>query len=403
MDRPPSDPSEEAVLHYRCKVRSVVAPFEVEVPAWETDGHLPRSLFQTLGAEGLFRERWSAGARGGLRLAHALVQELAIVNFGAALAVSIHMELFIHALRLSRESELSALLDSALAGDCVGCFAATERTGGSDLGSLTCRAQAAPKGVRIVGSKCYVTNAGTATHALIVCQENPGRVGVQLVVSDLSGEGVMIDRYIPTTGVRSADTAELRFDQYVPGSNLLCTGNRALRTTFALLDFERLAAASALLAIARHAFTLSRAYLRARHQFGQRLMDHQALRHRLADRWVAIQSVDSHYQRVTDLAASGHVASGQIAGLKLSAAAMAQSTVDEAIQFFGARGYTEDFPLARMARDVRLTRIGGGTDEMMREIISRGLDRPDARGEELLAAYEGPAPGRPLPEGLQSA
>jgi alkylation response protein AidB-like acyl-CoA dehydrogenase len=127
--------------------------------------------------------------------------------------------------------------------------------------------------------------------------------------------------------------------------------------------------------------------MRERRQFGKRLFDHQALAHRLADRWAETEAATALVDAACQAARGDQLPHHLVAAAKLIAAKTATAAADEAIQLFGGRGYTEDYPVERMYRDTRLARIGGGTDEMLRQIICTHLDVPDAAASLEIERY----------------
>jgi alkylation response protein AidB-like acyl-CoA dehydrogenase len=373
---------------YRQLVKAALAPFASEVDAWERGGHLPRSLFRALGEAGAFRQRWQRGPVEGHPLARILVEELIAVNGGAALAVSIHSEVFVHALVRFGGEKYEDLLTDALAGSAIGCFAATEATGGSDLGALRATASEDKAGWRLRAEKRYTTNAGAATHVLILANSQIGRRGPSLFCLPMTRPGVEVRGYFETLGVRSADTSALSIDAAIGPADVVGRLGTGMRIALLLLDFERLAGAAGTLSGAETALRLARAWARRRSQFGARLIDHQALRHRLADRWADLYAARAALDRTCQRLAGEQVPHVEIAATKLFAVRAASLAVDEVLQIFGARGYTAAYPLERMYRDVRLTRIGGGTDEMMRDIVASHLDCSDAEADEWLDVLE---------------
>lgn len=379
----PADPGE-----YRERVRVALKPFIQQFPSWEQEGHLPAQFFAALGELGLFRDRWRQGAADGHHLARALLEELAPLNAGAALAVSIHSEVFTHALARFGGVAQQGLLEEALAGRAIGCFAATEAGGGSDLPGLKATATQTGEKWHLRAEKRFITNAGRGTHVLVLANSVTGRQGPCLFCVPLDRPGVTVRGFYQTLGVRSADTAALSIDTTLTSADLIGRPGAALLVTLTLLDFERLAAAEALLAGAEKAIRLAAAWGRRRTQFGSRLLDHQALRHRLADRWADVYAARSALDATCCRLWEPSLPHVEIAATKLLAARAASLAVDETLQIFGARGYTSVYPAEEMYRDVRLTRIGGGADEMMREIIATSLDRADPQSAALLDAYE---------------
>ncbi|SMC52181.1 acyl-CoA dehydrogenase family protein [Lentzea albidocapillata] len=364
---------------YRAEIRRVIAGFVPCMPSWEEDGHLPRELFSALAAAGAFRERWALGPVAGLPLARVLVEELAEHNAGAALAVSLHSEVFLHALH--RAGGHAEILEGALDGSVIGCAAVTEPGAGSDVPAVTTSARREGDQWRLTGTKCLITNAGRATHVLVLARTGDAR-SFGLFVVPLSG--VTPTRFVPTLGVRSADTAVLDLDVTVPGTAVVGNPRAGLVQLLRVLDFERLAAAAGLVATARAAMALALAHMRDRTAFSARLFDHQVLRHRMAWHWARVSAVAALLDAAMKPGHGDEVSHSAVAAVKLVAASDCADAVDAALQAFGGRGYTEDFPLARMYRDVRLTRIGGGTDEMLCEVIAANLDTDDALSATLV-------------------
>lgn len=382
--------SAAAVERFRSRVRAAFEPFLAETADWEREGHLPRELFAALGAAGIFRERWSAGAVGGLELGRALVDVLAPLNGGATLAVSIHCEVFTHALRSYGGKIHADTLAEALDGRVVGCVALTEPGGGSDLVAMkTTATRRDGGGWRLTGLKRYTTNVGRATHVLTLARTGPAGHAFSLFLVPLDRPGVRITRFFDTLGMRSADTGGVEFDLELDERDLVGRADAGLVYALKLLDYERIAAAVGLVSSARAALDLAAAHLRRRVQFGRRLFEHQALAHRLADRWAEVEAASALIEQACREARGEQLPHHLVAAAKMIAARSGTAAIDEAIQLFGGRGYTEDYPLERMYRDGRLARIGGGTDEMLRQIICTHLDVPDPAAEELLDRLDG--------------
>ncbi len=363
---------------YRLQVRAAFEPFRDQVGEWERAGHLPRELFTALGAAGIFRQRWAAGPAGGLALAMEMVEELSPVNGGAALAVSIHSEVFTHALHRFGGPAHVGTRDDALAGQAVGCVAITEPSGGSDLYSMqTAAVRTTAGGWQLTGTKRFTTNAGCATHALVLARTGSLESVASLFLVPLDQPGVRIARFLGTLGVRSADTAAIEFDLRLTDDAVVGRVDAGLLYALKLLDYERIFVATGLVASARAALALATVHMRTRTQFGKRLFDHQALAHRVAERWAETEAAAALIDAACRAARGDHLPHHLVAAAKLVAARAGIAAIDEAIQIFGGRGFTEDYPLERMYRDARLARIGGGTDEMMCQVIGMHLDVPD--------------------------
>lgn len=407
---------DESAAAFHARVLDVFEPFVAHTADWEAEGHIPRELFAAFGAAGIFRDRWAAGAGGGLPLGRALVDALAPLNGGVALAVSIHCEVFIQALARFGGPRHAALLDAALDGTAIGCVALTEPGGGSDVYSMTTRAVPEPEPTdqtkdptadaaaphpatphptgrarpgarhwRLTGEKRFTTNVGRASHVLTLARTGAQDGAFTLFVVPLDRPGATVTGFFDTLGMRSADTGGVLLDVPVTEDDVVGRVDGGLMYVLKLLDYERIAAAVGLTAAARAALALATAHLRERTQFGKRLMDHQALAHRLADRWAETQAAAALIDAACRAARGDQLPHHLVAAAKLCAVRTGIAAIDEAIQFLGARGYTEHYPLARMYRDARLARIGGGTDEMLRQIIAMHLDVPDPAASAALA------------------
>ena len=395
---PTTDPTADPA-GYRDRIRAAFAPFAGSVGDWERSGHLPRELFAALGAAGIFRDRWARGAAAGLPLGRVLVAEMARLNGGLALGVSLHCEVFVQALHRFGGARHAATLESALAGASIGCVALTEPGGGSDIYSMgTAAARVGADGWQLTGTKRFTTNVGRATHLLTLARTGAGNQDFTLFLVPLDRPGVRITRFFETMGVRSVDTGGVEFDARMTDADVVGRAGAGLMYVLKLLDYERIAAAEGVVAGARAALALATAHLRQRTQFGKRLFDHQALAHRLADRWAEVEAAAALIDTACREARGDHLPHHLVAAAKLVAARTSTAAVDEAIQMLGARGYTEDYPLERIFRDARVTRIAGGTDEMLRQIIGMHLDVADAESTALLARSEAAAQEPATPE-----
>ena len=377
----------------RAAVRAALSGVDdAEVDRWERDGHLPRAVLAGLGEADVFRRRWAAGAEEGLPLLAAVSEETSAVCSGLALAVLGHCEIFTGALAwLADTPGQQALLADALGGRALGCFAATEEHGGSDLAGV--RTVATPRpggGWRLTGAKRYVSNLGGATHAVVLARVagRPRSSDLALLLLPLDAPGVEVTGFFPTVGLRSCDVGAMRIDTELQPDALLGAPGLGLAYASRLLQFERIAICVQLVAGAGRALRLAAAYARRRETGGVRLLDRQAVRHRLAGHQAELWAVEGALRAVLEDAAAGLAVSHRVAGLKLVATRMAEEVTDGCLQVFGARGYTTNFPLERWWRDTRLARIGGGADEVMSDAVASFLDRRAPVEDETLDRLE---------------
>jgi alkylation response protein AidB-like acyl-CoA dehydrogenase len=376
---------------YRELVRQAVDAFDAATKAgWHAARHVPPSALAALGAMGVFEGRWEPGAYGGIGRLTELVTELQRCDSGLALAAIGHSEVFIGALiRHGRTDGQTRLLREAVAGGAIGCFAATEPQGGASLAAIAAAAERTAHGWHLAGVKRYVSNVGSATHAVVLARADPGPSDLSLFVVPLDAPGVSIDGFFDTSGVQSCDVGQLSLDVGLPADALL--GRRGLGLLYAshLLQFERLAISALLLGAAEQSLALATAYARSRQLAGARVMDKQVIRHRLAKAHAELWNLQS---RLADIVAFSQresaVPAHEISALKLIAGQRVTEIIDMSMQVLGARGNTTSYPLERLWRDCRVARIGGGTDEVLADTVASFIDRPDPRSQALLEQAE---------------
>ncbi len=368
---------------YRQAVREALEPWAGKADDWDAVGHLPRGIFEDLAARGVFRDRWDRGRGPGLAYSVVLAEETAGLSFGLGIGVTLHNETFAGTLRhLARSDYHHEVLEAALGGQAIGCFAVTEPTGGSDIGAVRTRAVRRAGSWHISGRKRFISNAGTATHMLCVARSDEGLLTFVLPVAE---PGVTIEGFYPKLGTNGCDAALLRIDADAPDSAQLGARGAGMVAVQRALELERVAASAQVILFARRAQGLALAWARRREQFGRRLIEHQALAHRWADHEAELLTVEALLNSVLVLAADDRPIGVLAAALKLRATHLAQQVVDTALQTFGGRGYTPNFPIERMARDLRLSRIGAGTDEVLRELLATRLARPHPGFDQAVA------------------
>jgi alkylation response protein AidB-like acyl-CoA dehydrogenase len=377
---------------FRQRVNDALGVFGAgSLASWEENGHIPAAPFAELGHRGIFRERWAEGAERGLPLLVALSQELCQRSSGLALAVMGHSEMFIGALRwLAATAAQQALLQDALDGKAVGCFAATEPHGGSSLAAIRTTAEPVAGGWRLTGCKRYICNVGGASHVLVLARpRQAGSAGdLSLFIVPLDSPGVSVDGYFGAMGALACDVGQVSLQAELPHDALLGQAGLGMLYASHLLSFERISICAQLLTAAGAALRLAVAYARWRLVDGSRVMDRQVIRHRLAACQAELWNLES---RLRELTVRGQERAGmparEIAAFKLTAGESAGRIVDACMQVLGARGCMSSFPVERIWRDTRLARLGGGTDEVLADLVASGLDRQDPGTEELLAGY----------------
>lgn len=267
-------------------------------------------------------------------------------------------------------------LPRMVAGEWVGAIAMTEPDTGSDLKAIRTTATRSGDGYVLNGAKTFITNGMSADFVIVVAKTDPalGAKGVSLLIVDRGSAGFERGRHLDKIGQHSSDTAELFFhDVAVPAGNLLGEEGRGFSYLMAQLPQERLAIAVEGQAAAQRAFDEALAYTKQRKAFGRPVFDFQNSRFELARMATQLQVGWAHI----DWAVARHVA-GELTAEEASAAKLwhteLQGTItDAALQLFGGAGYMNEYLIAQLYRDARVSRIYGGTSEIMREVIGRAL------------------------------
>ena len=383
-----------AIDGFRERVRALIerhiSPYVEDA---EAERRFPRGAIEALGRAGLFRERWAGGDHGDAGKAALINEELGRSGSGGVgVGVSVQLEAVIATLRRFGDSEeLEGLTEWALDGRAVGCIALSERANGSDLASVETLATRTPSGWRITGEKRYVSLGAAADFALVLAREQDTRTpsiapSVSLFVVPRSG--ITVTERLQGVGMRSLETVTIAIDAHVPHGYRVSRSGRGVHAITWGLTHERLATAANTLGVATLALELATAHAERRVQFGSKLIHHQALRVKLgqlaSELWLAKAGV---YALAGSLDQARPETARSVAAAKVTAAQLAERVVSDCLQVLGGRGYLEDAtPLARMWRDVRLARIGGGTDELMWELVAGGLQGDDELYERFVRA-----------------
>jgi fatty-acyl-CoA synthase len=383
-----ADPAvDEFREHVRDYIERHVTPYVEDA---ERERSFPRAAVMALGREGLFRERWVGGDHGDAGKAVLFAEELGrAASGGVGVGIGVHLETVISILRRFGGSDaLRDLRERALDGQAIGCIAASERAHGSDLAAIETVAYRERDGWRIEGEKRYVSLGSAADFALVLARERDVQTDAPVPALTLFvvwADQLEVRDRLRSVGNRSLETVTLAIDAHVPDELVLGRPGRGVHTGTWGLTHERLAGAAGALGAASLAIELASAHASHRVQFGVRLIDHQAIRLRLgrlaAQVWLARAGI---YALAASLQDARPETARHAAAAKATAANLAERVVSECMQVFGGCGYLEDAtPLARLWRDVRLARIGGGTDEMMWEMVAAGLPR----GEDLYKRF----------------
>ncbi len=281
---------------------------------------------------------------------------------------------------LGTEDLKQRYLVPGIKGERIGCLGITEPGAGSDVAGI--RATAIRDGDEYVinGSKTFITNGVRADFILLVTKTDPdaGHDGITLFVVDLKDEdgnptpGFSVSRKLEKMGMHSSDTGELSFeDVRVPAENVLGEIGKGFYHISWELQSERMVAAAGCVASCERMFERTLAYAKEREAFGRPIGRFQAIRHKFAEMATKIEAAKQFNYVTAWRYANGEYPVREISEVKLFTTRVACEVADECLQIFGGYGYMKEYEIERAYRDVRLNRIGAGTDEIMLEVIGR--------------------------------
>ncbi|MFE9654033.1 acyl-CoA dehydrogenase family protein [Micromonospora sp. NPDC006431] len=347
---------------------------------WERAGEVPRPLHETAAKVGLlgigFPEK--VGGSGGDLLDSIVVTEEIIRSGGSSGLVA---ALFTHGIALPHmvaarnEDLIDRYVRPTLAGTMIGALAITEPDGGSDVAGIRTTARRDGDHYVVNGSKTYITSGVRADFVTTAVSTGlPGGGPLSLLVIEKGTPGFAVGRPLEKLGWHCSDTAELSFtDVRVPAANRVGpedTGFIAIMQHFAT---ERLSLATQAYAIAQRCVELAVRWCRDRSTFGRPLASRQLIRHRLAEMHTRAEAARAYVHDVAERVAAGQPVVTEVAMAKNVAVAACDQVVDQALQLHGGFGYLRDAEVERHYRDARILGIGGGTTEIMNEIIAKGM------------------------------
>ncbi len=352
-----------------------IVPF---VDDWEKVGNPPREIWKKFGDMGYFGLRYPE-KYGGLNLDFfydvILLEEMAKVNSaGTSAAIGAHSYLSLaHLNNEGSEEQKQKYLVPGIAGEKFGCLAVSEPFGGSDVASMRTTAVRDGNEWVINGSKTFITNGVLSDYLVISAKTEPElkQAGISMFVIDRDTPGLTATK-LDKLGWRASDTAELAFsDMRVPADALLGEENSGFYYIMQQFALERLILAIGGVASSEYALSYGIDYMREREAFGRPLTKFQELRHRVAQLAAEIEMQKQFVYHLCQRFTNGEHIVKEAAMSKLLATQLSDKVTFEVLQFLGGYGFMEDYQAARMFRDSRLGQIGGGTSEIMKEIISK--------------------------------
>jgi acyl-CoA dehydrogenase len=362
-------------------IEKEIAP---HIEEWETAGRLPRSIWPRMGGLGFLGVEYDekyGGAGADFLTSCVLHEEFGRSRSGSvAMAVGVHTDMASpHLYWTGSEALKERYLPAICRGEKLTAIAVTESGGGSDVAAIRTRATRDGDHYVLNGAKMFITNGALADLYFVAARleaEAGGarHQGISMFLVEREAPGFTVSRTLDKMGMRASDTAELSFqDVRVPAQNLLGREGVGFYEVMRVFQRERLVAGLHAVSMAQRALEDTVAYLRERQAFGGRLADKQALRHRLADLATAIEAGRWLTYAACLRYGVGEDVRGEISMVKLYTAEMVNRVAYECVQMHGGYGYMREYPIERFARDARLMTIGGGTSEIMREIIAKQL------------------------------
>ena len=348
--------------------------------AWEDAGEVPRELHATAAAAGLLGVGFAeeAGGEGGTAVDTWVIAEEIILAGGSSGLLS---ALYTHGIGLPHLVEAGdpALVERVarpvLAGEKIISLGITEPGGGSDVAGLTTCAVADGDDYVVNGAKLYITSAARADfYTVAVRTGGDGAGGISLLLLERDMPGLSVSAPLRKMGWLCSDTAELSFDDVrVPKANLIGAENTGFYAIMGQFAAERLSIAVQAYATAQRCVNLTLDWVKQRQTFGRPLSGRQVVRHRVAEMARRTDVARTYTRAVIDRWQAGENVFAEVAMAKNTAVEACDEVVDSAVQLFGGLGYMRESEVERHYRDSRILGIGGGTNEIMTEIVSKLL------------------------------
>ena len=354
-----------------------IAPMAAQIDATNT---FPRELWAPMGELGLHgitvEEEWGGLGLGYLEHVVAM-EEVSRASASIGLSYGAHSNLCVNQLRRwGTDEQKSRYLPKLISGEHVGALAMSEAGSGSDVMSMSLRAD--KRGDRYVlnGNKFWITNAPHADTLVVYAKTGPdaGSRSVTAFIIEKGMAGFHPAQKLDKMGMRGSDTGELVFeDCEVPEDNIMGPLGGGAGVLMSGLDYERAVLAAGPLGIMQACIDVVLPYVRERKQFGKPIGSFQLMQGKVADMYVALNSARAYVYAVAKACDAGRTTRYDAAGAILLASENAVKVCLDAIQALGGAGYTKDYPVERLMRDAKLYDIGAGTNEIRRFLIGREL------------------------------
>jgi len=354
-----------------------IQPIAAEIDATNV---FPRHLWPEMGALGLHgvtvEEAWGGLGLGYLEHVVAM-EEVSRASASVGLSYGAHSNLCVNQIRRwGTPEQKRRYLPKLISGEHVGSLAMSEAGAGSDVISMTLRADKRGDVYVLNGTKFWITNAPHADTLVVYAKTDPEGAsrGVTAFLVEKGFKGFSVSNKLDKMGMRGSDTAELVFeDCEVPEENVMGPLGGGAGVLMSGLDYERAVLSAGPLGIMQACLDVVLPYVRERRQFGKAIGSFQLMQGKVADMYVALNSARAYVYAVARACDAGKTTRFDAAGAILLASENAVKTSLEAIQALGGAGYLKEFPVERFLRDAKLYDIGAGTNEIRRFLIGREL------------------------------
>ena len=362
---------------FRRFVDKEVAPFH---DTWEEQGYVDRDVWRAAGANGFLcmtmpEEHGGAGAD----KLYSVVQMEEIARAGVSgIGFGLHSEIVApYILHYGTEAQKKKYLPLLATGEMIGAIAMSEPAAGSDLQGVKTTAMKQPDGSYLLnGSKTFITNGWHADLVIVVAKTDPaaGAKGTSLFLVERGMAGFSKGKRLKKLGMKAQDTSELFFDNVrVPAENLLGGDGKGFICLMEQLPWERLQIAIGAVASAQAAIDWTVQYVKDRKVFGQPVASYQNTRYTLAELQTEVQVARVFVDKCCELVCQDQLDTATASMAKYWCSDLQCKVMDECVQLHGGYGYMWEYPITRAYADARVQRIYGGTNEIMKEVISRAM------------------------------
>ena len=349
---------------------------------WEEKGVIDRSLFEIAGSNGFLGidipQEFGGGGIADYRFNQIMQEEFDMAGVAAAASgLGLHNDICIpYFLEFCSDEQRERWLPGLVSGQYITAIAMSEPGTGSDLAAISTTATKDGDSFVLNGAKTFISNGIISDLVIVAAKTNPeaGHRGVSLLVVERGMEGFERGRNLDKVGRHSQDTAELFFtDVRVPAENLLGEENKGFYYMMFNLPQERLNIAISAVAGTQYAFDLTLEYVKERQAFGQPIGSFQNTRFKMAEIATELELTWAFIDKCVLAHNLNNLTADEAAMAKWWATELQKRAIDQCLQFFGGYGYMDEYPISRLWRDGRVQSIYGGTTEIMKEIVGRGL------------------------------